>query len=291
MNDWWVWYPALLHLLPYNIELHANATARLFPLHRPCTPTFCPQYRPPPSTLTCPFQYHTAVYTNWTTMPSPNEEDSCTPVDQAADPITNESLRDHTGSPEPKFPCVKDQGDPQKGPDGKFHCEILSKCSRLNFGTKYRLIRHEREVHLKHGGPKEMLSCTESGCSRSFKRRQNLNDHRRRLHGHQLQSVAWAAIRLSTPASSFLLEARTNNGFSNAIPTRANCSRTDSNVGSRDKIGDCKSEIQVLQEESSMRNDRIRRLEDARDSWDKRLAKAEETFARPTVGKLWGIQR
>ncbi|KAJ8133490.1 hypothetical protein O1611_g142 [Lasiodiplodia mahajangana] len=48
------------------------------------------------------------------------------------------------------------------------------------------LLRHEREVHNKHGGPKNPLFCPHKGCKRhknsSFARLENLNEHLRRCH-------------------------------------------------------------------------------------------------------------
>ncbi|KAI1125173.1 hypothetical protein F5Y10DRAFT_14122 [Nemania abortiva] len=48
------------------------------------------------------------------------------------------------------------------------------------------LLRHEREVHRKHGGPKNPLFCPHKGCKRhknsSFARLENLNEHLRRCH-------------------------------------------------------------------------------------------------------------
>ncbi|KAI0417117.1 hypothetical protein F5X98DRAFT_363892 [Xylaria grammica] len=48
------------------------------------------------------------------------------------------------------------------------------------------LLRHEREVHRKHGGPKNPLYCPHKGCKRhkssSFARLENLNEHLRRCH-------------------------------------------------------------------------------------------------------------
>jgi len=48
------------------------------------------------------------------------------------------------------------------------------------------LLRHEREVHRKHGGPKNPLYCPHPNCKRhtdsSFARLENLNEHLRRCH-------------------------------------------------------------------------------------------------------------
>ncbi|KAF3761169.1 hypothetical protein M406DRAFT_348455 [Cryphonectria parasitica EP155] len=48
------------------------------------------------------------------------------------------------------------------------------------------LLRHEREVHGKHGGPKKALNCPHSSCKRNtgkgFSRTENLQEHLRRCH-------------------------------------------------------------------------------------------------------------
>ncbi|KAI8625673.1 hypothetical protein F5Y19DRAFT_479239 [Xylariaceae sp. FL1651] len=48
------------------------------------------------------------------------------------------------------------------------------------------LLRHEREVHRKHGGPKNPLFCPHTSCKRHrencFARLENLNEHLRRCH-------------------------------------------------------------------------------------------------------------
>jgi hypothetical protein len=48
-------------------------------------------------------------------------------------------------------------------------------------------MRHEREVHGMHGGPKNTVNCPYANCKRhkgkGFSRQENLNEHIRRLHG------------------------------------------------------------------------------------------------------------
>lgn len=60
-------------------------------------------------------------------------------------------------------------------------------CSKLQgFTYSGGLLRHEREVHRKHGGPKEQLHCPEATCKRhngpGFTRKENFNEHMRRVH-------------------------------------------------------------------------------------------------------------
>ena len=48
------------------------------------------------------------------------------------------------------------------------------------------LLRHQREVHRQHGGPKASCYCPHKDCKRStgvgFSRRENLQEHLRRVH-------------------------------------------------------------------------------------------------------------
>lgn len=60
-------------------------------------------------------------------------------------------------------------------------------CAKLQgFTYSGGLLRHEREVHGKHGGPKAQLMCPYDGCKRhngkGFTRKENLNEHIRRVH-------------------------------------------------------------------------------------------------------------
>lgn len=60
-------------------------------------------------------------------------------------------------------------------------------CAKLQgFTYSGGLLRHEREVHGKHGGPKAQLMCPYQDCKRhngkGFTRKENLNEHIRRVH-------------------------------------------------------------------------------------------------------------
>ncbi|SPN97507.1 uncharacterized protein DNG_01021 [Cephalotrichum gorgonifer] len=60
-------------------------------------------------------------------------------------------------------------------------------CEKLSgFTYSGGLLRHEREVHGKHGGPKKTLNCPHQSCKRytgkGFSRQENLNEHLRRVH-------------------------------------------------------------------------------------------------------------
>lgn len=60
-------------------------------------------------------------------------------------------------------------------------------CEKLpGFTYSGGLLRHEREVHGKHGGPRKQLNCPHPNCKRftgkGFSRQENLNEHLRRVH-------------------------------------------------------------------------------------------------------------
>lgn len=60
-------------------------------------------------------------------------------------------------------------------------------CENLpGFTYSGGLLRHEREVHGKHGGPKNTVNCPHPNCKRhtgkGFSRQENLNEHLRRVH-------------------------------------------------------------------------------------------------------------
>jgi hypothetical protein len=60
-------------------------------------------------------------------------------------------------------------------------------CEKLpGFTYSGGLLRHEREVHNKHGGPRKQLNCPHLNCKRhtgkGFSRQENLNEHLRRVH-------------------------------------------------------------------------------------------------------------
>jgi len=65
-------------------------------------------------------------------------------------------------------------------------------CAKLQgFTYSGGLLRHEREVHSKHGGPKSQMMCPHPECKRhtgkGFTRKENLNEHIRRVHSGKPQ--------------------------------------------------------------------------------------------------------
>jgi hypothetical protein len=67
-----------------------------------------------------------------------------------------------------------------------YRCPAVG-CENLpGFTYSGGLLRHEREVHNKHGGPKKTVNCPHLNCKRhtgkGFSRMENLNEHLRRVH-------------------------------------------------------------------------------------------------------------
>lgn len=70
--------------------------------------------------------------------------------------------------------------------DRPYKCQANG-CEKLpGFTYSGGLLRHEREVHNKHGGPRKQLNCPHVNCKRhggkGFSRQENLNEHLRRVH-------------------------------------------------------------------------------------------------------------
>ncbi|KAK8099095.1 uncharacterized protein PG998_012336 [Apiospora kogelbergensis] len=81
--------------------------------------------------------------------------------------------------------------------DRPYKCAVEG-CEKLpGFTYSGGLLRHEREVHGKHGGPKNPLNCPHPNCKRysgkGFSRLENLNEHLRRVHTNGAASGELAA--------------------------------------------------------------------------------------------------
>ncbi|RMY11721.1 hypothetical protein D0868_02976 [Hortaea werneckii] len=141
----------------------------------------------------------------------------------------SQSAEEHTS---PKGSRSFKRGDPPVNPDNKYYCDFSEECAGITFERKcewskhmdkhdrpYRcthqecaklqgftysggLLRHEREVHGKHGGPKAALMCPFEDCKRhsgkGFTRKENLNEHIRRVH----ESKGQAASQVQEPSQS-----------------------------------------------------------------------------------------
>lgn len=121
----------------------------------------------------------------------------------------------------------RQRGDPPTNADNKYVCDFTAECATLTFdrrcewskhmdkherpykcldttcaklqGFTYSggLLRHEREVHGKHGGPKASIMCPVPDCKRhsrsGFTRQENLDEHMRRAHQINVEAPQSAA--------------------------------------------------------------------------------------------------
>ncbi|KAI3326291.1 hypothetical protein HD806DRAFT_489916 [Xylariaceae sp. AK1471] len=149
--------------------------------------------------------------------PSTSSLAPTTPDNRPSSPLKEIRTGATKGSHARMKPIPKPQRQVVKNRDGKFICtwpdcsanvkEFSRKCEWSKHMDKHErpykcqaigcenipgftysggLLRHEREVHRKHGGPKNPLYCPHKNCKRhkdsSFARLENLNEHLRRCH-------------------------------------------------------------------------------------------------------------
>jgi hypothetical protein len=77
--------------------------------------------------------------------------------------------------------------------DRPYRCSRTQCAKLLGFTSSSGLLRHEREVHFNHGGPKEILRCPVDGCKRhvgkAFSRMDGLAKHLGAVHGIKKSSA------------------------------------------------------------------------------------------------------
>ncbi|KAK5662995.1 hypothetical protein OQA88_6409 [Cercophora sp. LCS_1] len=136
-------------------------------------------------------------------------------------------------------------------------------CEKLpGFTYAGGLLRHEREVHGKHGGPKQSFHCPHLNCKRhggkGFSRAENLNEHLRRVH-------------TQNGGQNGVVEAETDDAGSE-IAAGQKRKREDDDSGSdpreenkrlRQQIKEFQSQVDALTQQTSRLVQRIRDLEKA----------------------------
>lgn len=132
--------------------------------------------------------------------------------------------------------------------DRPYKCTALG-CEKLpGFTYSGGLLRHEREVHGQHGGPKISFHCPHINCKRhtgkGFSRQENLNEHLRRVHTQNGVALN-GGMGSSPPADAVTaLERETDDGESGrAASPRASLKRK------RDDRDDAAAEIDFLRQE------------------------------------------
>jgi hypothetical protein len=178
-------------------------------------------------------------------------------------------------------------------------------CAKLQgFTYSGGLLRHEREVHGKHGGPKEQLRCTVPDCKRhsgkGFTRKENLNEHLRRVHGitsttdtaHLRQIAADAAPgsdMIETPGNRFSDtggEVDEFNAAPSAYPDLANSKRRRLDTSVSGGSDDLEVELHRLKADNREKDERIRGLEEKDAEREARLKSLEDRLMELTTHGL-----
>jgi len=196
--------------------------------------------------------------------------------------------------------------------DRPYRCP-QSQCAKLQgFTYSGGLLRHEREVHGKHGGPKEQLRCTVTDCKRhtgkGFTRRENLNEHLRRVHNivdpkdpannaFQLKQIATDAApgaEVETPASRYSENGDLDDLASatmqpNPYPSLSHMPqnkrrRTELDTSPRSASDDFEHEFARLKAEIEAKDERIRRMEVADAEMQDRLKRLEAALHQMPKG-------
>ncbi|RFU77216.1 hypothetical protein TARUN_4997 [Trichoderma arundinaceum] len=187
-------------------------------------------------------------------------------------PETKELAQNEVSSPSSRIkPIIKPEREVHKKSDGKFHCPLddckeevrafSRKCEWNKHMDKHErpyrcpaegcenlpgftysggLLRHEREVHGKHGGPKNTVNCPHPNCKRhtgkGFSRQENLNEHLRRVH-----------TNMDTSASPVEIVASPDDNDSEKSGTKRKRRMSSQGV---DELSDLRDEIKRVREEN-----------------------------------------
>ena len=129
------------------------------------------------------------------------------------------------------------------------------------------LLRHQREVHRQHGGPKATCMCPYKDCKRStghgFSRRENLNEHLRRCHQPQQKSQSKSPALTEDIASRPRKRRRVVNDDDED---------DEDEEAEKEESGDLQREVKKLRRELAEKDERLKRLE----SMVERLAKGQQ---------------
>ncbi|KKA29394.1 hypothetical protein TD95_003863 [Thielaviopsis punctulata] len=193
---------------------------------------------------------------------------------------TTVSSQSQTQSPsQPKArtrPITKPEREIHKQSDGKYHCTFAdcsdahrafnrrcewnkhmdkherpyrcdqSGCEKLpGFTYSGGLLRHQREVHGKHGGPKKTVNCPHLSCKRhtgkGFSRQENLNEHLRRVHTSDTSGIA------SPPDEVHSLSDESEKGLGELPALRKRAAPSD---GYPDEVQELREQIKRLHQEN-----------------------------------------
>ncbi|KAI5369225.1 putative Zinc finger C2H2-type [Septoria linicola] len=179
--------------------------------------------------------------------------------------------------------------------DRPYRCPHPS-CAKLQgFTYSGGLLRHEREVHGKHGGPKAQLMCPFADCKRhsgkGFTRKENLNEHLRRVHQGK-EAVSQQDPRLeqngtevapgADDAETQATHASTTVGeeLSQLEPSlKRQRTMTNQDHGSHSQSDEKDQVIAQLRADNAWYADRVRQLEAAAAMSAEKTQRLEETIA------------
>lgn len=175
--------------------------------------------------------------------------------------------------------------------DRPYRCPHPS-CAKLQgFTYSGGLLRHEREVHNKHGGPKDTLMCPHEDCKRhvgkGFTRKENLNEHIRRVHENRSQpsqqptqptpletpyadykqqlqeAVAGADQVMEAPVAPMYHQEDTDEQLLVLEPSLGKRKRDDVEQSSTVDVEELKQELKRLRADVAAKDERLRRMEAA----------------------------
>lgn len=137
-------------------------------------------------------------------------------------------------------------------------------CEKIQgFTYSGGLLRHQREVHKQHGGPKTPKMCPHRDCKRStgtgFSRKENLQEHLRRVHRGVGAPVGGAAA-ISGLLASAVPQLATE--VSTRVP-RSKRPRLaiEDDEGVDDEMGELQAQVKKLKKEAEEKDARLMMLE------------------------------
>ena len=138
-------------------------------------------------------------------------------------------------------------------------------CDKIQgFTYSGGLLRHQREVHNHHGGPKTLRMCPFKDCKRSvgpgFSRKENLNEHIRRVHRKDTKAEGTSPQNLLRSSTS------AERGDKRRKRDRSDSEDRDDDDAEGDDDADDQHDLAVmvkkLRRESHAKDERLRNLEE-----------------------------
>ena len=184
--------------------------------------------------------------------------------------------------------------------DRPYRCPHPS-CAKLQgFTYSGGLLRHEREVHGKHGGPKAQLMCPYQDCKRhvgkGFTRKENLNEHLRRVHaskdphsqtfpfGKDTQETSMGFEDVETPASRISDAADHEDLTSPVLFKRRRLMHDQSELSASEDVEDLKQEVKRLRKANELKDEHSRQMQALVTALEDKVRALEEQLQQQTRG-------